>query len=266
MSAPAPERPETENARQGRRSTLERLHRMLSAFDYEHPQLTLSELSRRCNLPLSTAHRMVTELVELGMLERDEQDPEQLSIGIDLWKFGLLTPKTHGVQRVALPFMQDLYATTGLPIHLGIPENGAVTVVESLRRRAQRWERPRIGQRTPYHLVAIGMAILAFSPPEVQEEYLAELERNGTGCSLSPADVRRHLAQARTDGYAANSVRTAPQVGLGAPVLDRWGDPVAAVSIVAPGGTAQTPYGHMARSAARAIQRTSWEQGFGGMG
>ena len=47
------------------------MHRLLSSFDYQHTRLTLSELSRRAGLPLSTTHRMVTEMVRLGMLERD---------------------------------------------------------------------------------------------------------------------------------------------------------------------------------------------------
>src|SRR5699024_12160705 len=57
-----------------RRSSLERLHRLLSSFDYETPRLSLSELSRRAGLPLSTTHRMVGELLDLGILERDENE------------------------------------------------------------------------------------------------------------------------------------------------------------------------------------------------
>src|SRR5690606_4321402 len=65
------------------RSSVERVHRLLSSFDYEHKRLSLSDLSRRANLPLSTTHRMVTELLELGMLERDQH--HLLSIGVELW-------------------------------------------------------------------------------------------------------------------------------------------------------------------------------------
>lgn len=244
-----------------KRSSLERLHRLLSAFDYEHTNLTLSELSRRATLPLSTTHRMVSELLELGMLERDEED--RLCIGVDVWKFGLLTPKTHGIQRVALPFMQDLYSTTGFPIHLGIPQGNEVTVVESLRPREGGNERPRIGQRDPYHIVAVGMALLAFCEPGFQEEYLRDLELQGCTGKDSPAEVRRALARARADGYSVNNNKTFPRVGVGAPILDKYGLPLASISVVVPEGTAETPYGHMIRSAARAIQRTAWEQGLG---
>lgn len=241
-----------------RRSSVERVHRLLSSFDYEHKRLSLSDLSRRTGLPLSTTHRMVTELLELGMLERDQHN--LLCIGVDVWKLGLLTPKTYGIQRVALPFMQDLYATTGLPIHLGIPEGDKVTVVESLRPRAPGRERPRIGQRDPLHSCAVGMALLAFSDTNLQEAYLAKMSldlNNGP----EPQTVRRDLAQTRANGYAVNSIKTAPNIALGAPVLNRAGQPISAVSLVVLEGTATPPYGHLIRNTARAVQRTAWEQG-----
>lgn len=244
-----------------RRSSVERVHRLLSSFDYEHNRLSLSDLSRRADLPLSTTHRMVTELVELGMLERDQHG--LLCIGVDVWKFGLLTPKTYGIQRVALPFMQDLYATTGLPIHLGIPEGDQVTVVESLRPRGGGRERPRIGQRDPLHCCAVGTALLAFSETSVQERYLARLEGLDRADGLTPEAIRRDLAQTRANGYAVNSIKTTPQIALGAPVLNRAGRPIGAVSLVIPEGTATPPYGHLIRNTARAVQRTAWEQGRG---
>ncbi|MCV7463107.1 helix-turn-helix domain-containing protein [Micrococcus luteus] len=38
-------------------STLDRLIRVLSAFDAEHPALTVADLARRTELPLATAYR-----------------------------------------------------------------------------------------------------------------------------------------------------------------------------------------------------------------
>lgn len=240
------------------RSVLGRLHRLLSAFDHEHTHHSLSDLSRRTGLPLTTTHRMVGELLSLGMLDRTDED--QLCIGVDLWNFGLLAPKTHGLQRVALPFMQDLYSTTGFPIHLGIPDAQQITTVESLRPHGPGHERPRIGQRDPYHVVAVGVALLAFQPAAAQQRYLSWLEdRGGTGPD-DPATVRAALAQTRAAGFSVNNNRTFPRVGIGAPILDHTGLPVAAISIVVPEGTTNTPYGLLVRSTARSIQRTALEQ------
>ncbi|NEE01067.1 IclR family transcriptional regulator [Phytoactinopolyspora halotolerans] len=242
---------------QARRSSVERVHRLLSSFDYEHTRLRLSELSRRAGLPLSTTHRMVTELLELGMLERDEDN--FLCVGVAVWKFGLLTPKTYGIQRVALPFMQDLYATTRLPIHLGIPQGNQTTIVESLRPQGTGQERPRIGQRDPLHVTAVGTALLAFCDSGFQERYLTDL-KDHQGAD-APEMIRRELAQTRATGCAISKRKTAPNIAIGAPVLDRAGRPLGAVSLVVPEGTSTPPYDHLIRCTARAVQRTAWEQG-----
>jgi len=240
-----------------RRSSVERVHRLLSAFDYENTRLSLSDLSRRTGLPLSTTHRIVTELVEVGMLDRDASD--QLSIGVGVWKLGLLSPTTHGIQRVALPFMQDLYATTGLAIHLAVRSGSDSTIVENLRPRSAARERPHVGQRDPLHVTAVGLSILAASEAEFQEEYLATL-RNRVDPATADS-TRQQLARTRAAGYAVSSRVSAPRLAIGAPLINQDGMPMGALSIVVPERTAPQPYGHLVRSTARAVQRTAWEQG-----
>src|SRR5699024_9682528 len=112
---------------------------------------------------------------------------------------------------------------------------------------------------TPMHVVAVGMALLAFSDASLQARYLAGLEGN-RGDDRSE-NIRRELAQTRALGYALSQRRTKPHIAIGAPVLDRSSRPIGAVSLVVPEGTATPPYGHLIRSTARAVQRTAWEQG-----
>lgn len=52
-------------------SVLRRATDLLDAFDTEHPRLTLTEMARRSGLPVSTAYRMVADLVEWNALVRD---------------------------------------------------------------------------------------------------------------------------------------------------------------------------------------------------
>ena len=43
--------------------------RLLDSFGPRHRDLRLSEIARRAGVPLSTAHRLVHELCEWGMVE-----------------------------------------------------------------------------------------------------------------------------------------------------------------------------------------------------
>ena len=246
-----------DHAEQPRRSSVERIHRLLSAFDYEHIRLSLTDLSRRTGLPLSTTHRIVADLVEVGMLDRDGSD--LLSIGVGVWKLGLLSPTTHGIQRVALPFMQDLYATTGLPVHLAVRSGNFATIVERLRSPSRDEDRPHVGQRNLLHLSSAGLVMLANSEAEFQEEYLATLRAKSDPATAE--STRQQLARTRANGYAVSSQLSAPRVGIGAPLLNPDGLPMGALSIMLPERTAPQPYAPLVRSTARAVQRTAWEQG-----
>ena len=58
-----------------KRSVPKKLLGLLDAFSHDGSAHSLSELARRAGLPLSTAHRLVAELVRWGGLERGRSWP-----------------------------------------------------------------------------------------------------------------------------------------------------------------------------------------------
>src|SRR5947209_19335531 len=54
------------------RSVASKIAGLLGAFSQVHPELSLAELSRLADIPLSTTYRLATELGEWGGLERAE--------------------------------------------------------------------------------------------------------------------------------------------------------------------------------------------------
>src|SRR5664279_5059944 len=145
-------------------SVLGRAAGVLSAFDLEHTELTLSELARRAALPKSTAHRMVAELVRLGLLE---QTGTRLRLGLRLFELGQLVPRQSTLREAALPYMEDLREATASAVHLAVLEGVEVVYVEILRGRDRQVLPSRVGGRMPAHATGVGKAILAFSAPEV---------------------------------------------------------------------------------------------------
>ena len=74
---------------------------LLDAFSPERSAMTLSELARHADLPLSTVHRMLRELVAGGALERGEDGAYR--IGLRIWELGSLAPRGLGLRERALP-------------------------------------------------------------------------------------------------------------------------------------------------------------------
>ena len=69
--------------------------RLLDAFDAQRRELTLSELARRADMPLSTAHRLLNEFCAWGAVERNDEGLYR--IGLRLWELGSLAPR--GIRR-----------------------------------------------------------------------------------------------------------------------------------------------------------------------
>ncbi|MGY1747681.1 MULTISPECIES: IclR family transcriptional regulator [unclassified Modestobacter] len=235
---------------------IDRALALLAAFDPTHRRLSLSELSRRSGLPLSTTRRLAERLVAWGALER--WDEGGYVVGVRLWEIASLAPRGLGLREVAMPFMDDLYEATRHHVLLAVREAEEAVLVE---RRSGRVAVPvdyRVGGRLPLHMTAVGRVLLAHAPLAVQESVLGgALVSSAADPAPQPAALRRTLAEVRRSGVAViNRRRPAPVVSVAAPVRDAGDRVVAALSVVLPAGGANPRTIEPAvRAAARAVSR-----------
>ncbi len=109
---------------------LGRALRLLDAFGPTRPVMTLSQIARHAELPLSTAHRLLGELVAWGALERDEAGCYR--IGLRLWELAALAPRSTGLRERALPFLEDLSQVTRENVQLAVREGTEVVYIERI--------------------------------------------------------------------------------------------------------------------------------------
>lgn len=205
--------------------------RILEVFDQTHSCLSLSQISCRAALPLSTTHRLVAELTAWGALERDETG--RYRIGLRLWEVGSLAPRGIGLREAALPFMEDLYEATHENVQLAILDQTQIVYVERIRGRAAVPVYTRPGLRFTPHATGVGLILLAYASTDLQQQYLAQPLRTFTHKTISdPGKLRRVLAQIRRDGFAISDGQvTLDALSVAAPVQAR-GRVIAALSIV----------------------------------
>jgi DNA-binding IclR family transcriptional regulator len=218
-----------------------RLLRVLGAFCAEHPNLSLSEISRRAGIPIATAHRLVAELLAWGALERDSRG--RYRIGLRLWEVAALAPRGLALREIAMPFLEDLYEATHENVQLAVLDGTDVVYLERIAGRAAVHVRTRVGGRWPAHATGVGLVLLAHAPAEEQERYLAGPLAGFTAKTIvDPVRLRRELALVRRQGFAVSDGQvTLDALSIAAPVRDAGGEVVAALSIVVPadiGGTA----------------------------
>lgn len=214
-------------------SVLSKVDRILAAFDLEHQVVGLSDLARITGLAKPTVHRLATELVSLGLLDRTD---DRFSLGRRLFELGQRVPRYRDITRVAIPFVEDLYVATGATVFLGVRDGNEVLYVFKIRGHSGENEVSSIAGRMPLHCTATGRAILAAEPDEVLESCIAAgLPRITRHTVVSPNLLRQIVERARRTGAASEHEEI--RLGYGAAaaaVIGPSGRPEAAIGIATP--------------------------------
>jgi DNA-binding IclR family transcriptional regulator len=205
---------------------------LLDCFAADRRTLTLSELSRRTGLPLSTTHRLLNELTGRGILARDGDG--RFNVGLRLWEIGALAPASHGLREAALPYMEDLYESTHENVQLAVLDGTEAVYVERLSGRASVHVVTRTGSRLPVHATGVGQVLLAYGSHDLIEQVLAEDLRRYTKFTITdPKRLRRVLADVRQQGFVVSERQVELiSTSVAAPIRDAAGHVVAALSIV----------------------------------
>jgi DNA-binding IclR family transcriptional regulator len=215
----------------GQATAAGRVLAVLAAFGPAHPALTLSEISRRSGLTLTTTHRLVGELRKWGGLERGPDG--RYAIGLRLLELGALAP--HGLQlrELALPYLDDLHQATRANVHLAVRDGADGVYVEALRARGAVQVLSRLGGRWPLHATGTGQVLLAFADRDVQDELLAvPLKRFTPDTITNVAELRRVLAEVRRTGVAiAENQLTPDALAVAVPVRGQRDEVVAALGV-----------------------------------
>jgi DNA-binding IclR family transcriptional regulator len=235
---------------------LGRALRLLDAFGPTRQVMTLSEIARCAGLPVSTAHRLLGELVAWGGLERDGSG--NYRIGLRLWELGALAPRSAGLRERALPFLEDLSQVTRENVQLAVREGTEVVFVERIAGSGAVPVLTRVGGRFAITATGVGLVLLAHAPVEVQEDVLSgPVERYTDRTVTDPARLRRMLADVRRDGFAVSDRQvTMDSLSVAAPIVDGDRGVVAAVSLVVRHGSAvPLALAPLVRTSSRAISR-----------
>ncbi|WP_028658496.1 IclR family transcriptional regulator [Nocardioides insulae] len=236
-------------------SLIERVVRILEAFDPDTPALTIGELAARADLPSSTTSRLVEQLVAHGLLRRD--DERRVRVGVRLWELASRASPTLALRQVAMPFMEDIQAVVGHHTQLGVLDGREVLFLERLSARGAVINLTKVAGRLPLHASSGGLVLLAHAPRPLREAVLAAPLRPFTPATVTdPETVRRLLADIRHQGHALCAGFIDPAAtGIAVPVRDPLGRVMAALSVVVPNDPDAWTHIGVLRTAARGLER-----------
>jgi DNA-binding IclR family transcriptional regulator len=191
---------------------------------------SLTEIAHLTGLPISTVHRLATELAAGGVLERTGD--ARYRVGLPLQVIGSRPAQAPTTYEWARRAMDDLSAATHSDVRFGFFEDLDVAFMEKV-----------VGQHNlslfcgaaalPAHATALGKALLAFSPPGTVDRVIARGLKRYTAYTLTTGDrLRRSLAVIRLTCLAVSRWELQlDSTAVAAPVFGAGGRVIAALEV-----------------------------------
>ena len=210
---------------------LSKVRRIMDALTPSAPQLTVQEITIATGLPATTCHRLVTNLVHEGFLERIG---DHYRIGLAALRWGSLALEGRTLLSVARPILDQLRDETGESAHLCVRDREYRVMVAVSQSKQGILRLLHVGEVLPLHVGSTGKVFLAFDndapmPPQ------APYERYTPNTIVDEKILETEIKKIRLAGYAVSwQERDLDAVGITAPVLDRRGRMIAAVGVSGP--------------------------------
>jgi IclR family transcriptional regulator, pca regulon regulatory protein len=204
---------------------------VLTCFDSDHREMSLSEVATAAGLPRPTARRLLLTLQELGFVRSCggtfALTPKVLTLGMAY--VGAL-----GLWDIARPHLESLVARTGESSSMAQLDGPDIVYVARASVPKIIALRVEIGTRFPAVQTSQGKVLLAALSPAELEAALAQPSRAGLPSYIgrSSAQLRDELIDVRARGWALADEELAPGVrSVAVPVRDRDGVVRAAMNV-----------------------------------
>ena len=196
----------------------------------------VGELARVLDMPKSSVQRALVTLHTAGWIRPAAGEVTRWVITTRALAVGGRASGDLDLRGAALPIMEDLRRHTEETIHLTVPEDGKMVLIERLETDKPVRTSMALGHALPLHASANGKAVLANSSPEVIRQLPAdELPRYTDTTITDPDELRAELAVIRGRGFAVNHGEWRSDVGsVAAAVMGGHEKPIASLSVNIP--------------------------------
>jgi len=216
------------------------IERALSVLDLmaatDSDDLGVTEIARELGLSKAVVHRVLVTLVARDYLQVDANS-RRYSLGPMALVLGSAYLAQLDLRNLALPRLQDLSERTGETATFSLRNGWTRMYVDQVTPDREIKMSVAIGKAYPLHAGSSSKSFLAFLPVEEQERYLKERDLTALtdATIIDPERLRMELALVRERGYAVSlQERQAGAASVAAPILDREGRPIAAISVCGP--------------------------------
>ena len=205
---------------------------IISLFSPRQSRLSLTEISRRLDIPKSTAHNLLNTLLSRGFIEKTDNDRYALGTAIIV-----LTQSVRvnvELRDRAAASLRSLADVCHESVYLAVRDADRCLYIHAIESPHRLLARTAVGDHAPLHCTAVGKAILAWLPQQEADRIIEQvgLPAYTEATITSPQALRAELEQTRQRGFAVNRGEHEPDTYcIGAPILNDRAAVIGACSI-----------------------------------
>lgn len=205
---------------------------MLYLFSPTEPTLTLGEISKRMNMPKSTAYNLLNTLASRGFIERVNDD--YYALGTAIIPLTQSARVNAELRDRAAPLLRELADACKESVYLTYFDGDFVLYIYAIETSNRLMARSAVGDRVHPHCTGVGKAILAALPWPQVESLIGRigLPRFNEHTITEPEALRQELELTRQRGYSIDNQEH--ELGIyciGAAICDSQGKPIGACSV-----------------------------------
>ena len=227
----------TELQEKGAGSALGRALAMLDVLLEAEESLGLQELSARLEIPRQSAHRILNQLLDLGLLQR-HVNKDRYTAGSRLRHLALKAIyRSHSTG----PFhalLEQMAEHTEETCALGVLDHNKVLIIDSVESKLALRVHSGVGRRLEPHVSGIGKVLLAHMPSPRRRQLLASaqpLRRVTPYTVIDVEQLEREFADIRRDQYCiSNQATTLGMIVVAVPIRGQDNQVIAGVACQAP--------------------------------
>jgi IclR family transcriptional regulator, KDG regulon repressor len=215
-------------------SSLHKAIKVLKAFTRDEPSLSLTELSKKTGLTVSSLQRFVSTFVYEGFLHKDERT-KRYQLGHSLLYLGNLVKQESSLIIVAEPVLKRLNEETGESVSMNIIDGFERRCILNYDSTYPLSTKMYVGDTSPLYAGASSKTLLAFMPDVMDYVEKIQLEPITDQTILSKEQLLQELEQIQKQRYGkSRSERVRGACSITAPILNASGSIAASITIMIP--------------------------------
>lgn len=209
---------------------------LLDHFSTEKPEIRLTEFQQMAGRDKATVYRHLSELVDNGFLEQNEQY-KGYRLGTAVLRLANVRESSFPARKVIYPIVEQLSSELGELVHVNLLQGNALS---PLCHADQHQTGLRVSfneaELLPLHATASGYSVLTFGPDKLFNVIVKSNLKKYTEHTLTnPADLRAICKKTRKRGYSeSDSILENGIISFATPLFNDCQTAVGAMSVAVP--------------------------------